>query len=88
MAVEICVLGRASDGDLALLRQRTEGNRSLVNIIQDRSVMGRLEYRANAAYGGADQGSVEVISTDGFRERFSMNTMETARARSSREPTD
>lgn len=80
MAVEICVLGRASDGDLALLRQRTEGNRSLVNIILDRSVMGRLEYRANAAYGGADQGSVEVISTDGFRERFSMNTSETARA--------
>lgn len=80
MAVEICVLGRTSEGEPALLRQRTEGDRSLVNIILNRSVMGRLEYRSDAAYGDADQGSVEVISTDGFRERFSMDSRESSRA--------
>ncbi|OUU21478.1 MAG: hypothetical protein CBC13_09135 [Planctomycetia bacterium TMED53] len=80
MAVEICILGRTTDGEPALLRQRTAGDRSLINVIFDRSVMGRLEYRDAAAYGGATDGSVDVISTDGFRERFSMNTREAKRA--------
>ena len=80
MAVEICVLGRTTEGEPVLLRQRTEGQRDLVNIILSRPAMGRLEYRPNAAYGGATEGSVDVISTDGFRERFSMNSRDAKRA--------
>lgn len=80
IAVELCVLGRTSDGEPVLLRQRTAGDRQVVPVRFSKSVMGRLEYSSASAFGGASDGRIEIVSIDGFRERFSLETKDARRA--------
>ncbi len=72
--VDICVQGQTASAEPFLMRNRTGGDRDLVLITVVPEKMGRLQYTAESAFGGASDGTVEVVSIDGFRERFTLDT--------------
>lgn len=80
LPVDICVIGRNREGEPILLRNRTGGDRDEVPMTLVPERMGRLQYTQESAFGGAGDGTVEVVSVDGFRERFTIDTSETRRA--------
>ncbi|MEC9476178.1 MAG: FHA domain-containing protein [Planctomycetota bacterium] len=80
LPVDVCVLGRTQEGDPFLLRNRTGGDREEVSLTLVPGKMGRLQYSSESAFGGAGEGTVDVISVDGFRERFALDTAEARRA--------
>ncbi len=80
LPVDVCVIGRTTEGEPFLLRNRTGGDRDEVPMILVPERMGRLQYTYDSAFGGAGDGTVEVVSVDGFRERFTLDTSETRRA--------
>lgn len=80
LPVDVCVLGRTPQGDPFLLRNRTGGDRDEVLITLAPQRMGRLQYSSESAFGGAGEATIDVVSVDGFRERFSLDTAEARRA--------
>lgn len=80
LPVDVCVLCRTTEKEPALLRTRTGGDRDEVPILLNLSRLSRLQYSPDSAFGGASDATVEVISIDGFRERFNFDTSDSRRA--------
>lgn len=80
LPVDVCVLCRTTDKEPALLRTRTGGDRDEVPLLLNLSRLSRLQYSPDSAFGGASDATVEVISIDGFRERFNFDTSDARRA--------
>ncbi|MDE0959249.1 MAG: FHA domain-containing protein [Planctomycetota bacterium] len=78
--VDICVLCRTPEGEAALMRAKTGGDRDVVPILIDPDRMSRLQYSAESAFGGAADAIVDVVAVDGFRERFTLDTHQARRA--------